>query len=187
MIALELAATRREMLGDRSRVSSSPTPPTSRRWRRLQVGATLAHVERFSRRPFEFLGPHAERIDNLRKVIKPSDALFWSVSFAAFGPRSSAKQIDFIYDMLAETPSDVIFDLFKAYRGFNVEDELERDNRSDPFGRRKPRPDHTGRGVRAHGSHVPKAQLEIFDGCGHMTMLEAPREIQHAAGGFPSG
>jgi pimeloyl-ACP methyl ester carboxylesterase len=94
------------------------------------------------------------------------------VSFAAFGPHASARQIDFTYDMLAETPTDVLFDLFKAYRDFEVTDLL---------------PDVTVPVLVMTGTHdritvpgasqflaenLPKAELKVFENCGHMTMLE---------------
>ena len=147
-------------------------------------GAALAHFERLMRRPFDVLGPHSRRIDRLRKVIRPSDAVFWGVSFAAFGPDASAKQIDFTYDMVAETPSETIFGLFKAYRGFDVAERLG---------------DVTVPVLIIAGSHdriclseasehiaahLPKAQLEILDGCGHMSMLERHEGFNELLGGF---
>ena len=172
MVALELASSRRDLLGSTIKgvvlVNTTYRPPIET----IAGGAALAHVERVTRRPFDMLGSHSKRIDRLRKVIKPSDALFWTVSFAAFGPRASAKQVDFTYDMLAETPSDTIFDLFKAYRGFDVKDRLGA---------------ATVPVLIIAGSHdritvveaseylaenLPKAQLEILEECGHMSMLE---------------
>ena len=172
MVALELAGSKRELLGSTIKglglVNTTYRPPMET----IAGGAALARVERVTRRPFDILGSQSKRIDRLRKVIKPSDALFWTVSFAAFGPRASAKQVDFTYDMLAETPSDTIFDLFKAYRGFDVADRLG---------------DVTVPVLIIAGTHdritvaeaseylaenLPKAQLEILEECGHMSMLE---------------
>lgn len=172
MVALELASSRSELLGSAIKgitlVNTTYRPPMET----IAGGATVARFERLARRPFDLLGPHSRRIDRLRKVVKPSDALFWTVSFVAFGPQASAKQIDFTYDMVAETPSDTLFGLFKAYRGFDVADRLG---------------DVTVPVLVVAGSHdriclpeasehiasqLPKAQLEILEGCGHMAMLE---------------
>ena len=184
MVALEFAASRPELLGSRVKgiviTNATYKPPMET----IAGGAALAQLERLSRRPLELLGPHSSRIDTLRKIIKPSDALFWSVSFSAFGPNPSAKQVDFTYDMLADTPSDVIFDLFKAYRGHNVEDRLgeitipaliiagSRDRitlaeASEYMARR-----------------MPKAQLEILEDCGHMTMMERHDEFNELVSSF---
>ena len=172
MVALELASSRTELLGSAVKglvlVNTTYRPPMET----IAGGAAVAHLERLTRRPFDALGPHSRRIDRLRKVVRPSDALFWGVSFAAFGPAASAKQVDFTYDMVAETPSDTLFGLFKAYRGFDVADRLG---------------DVTVPVLVMAGSHdriclseasehiaaqLPKAQLEILEGCGHMSMLE---------------
>ncbi|MDQ4143881.1 MAG: alpha/beta hydrolase [Actinomycetota bacterium] len=173
MVALQMARDRSDLLGSKIKaitlVNTTYRPPVET----VAGGAAIAHFERAMRRPFEMLGSHSARIDRLRKVIRPSDALFWTVSFSAFGPQASAKQVDFTYDMVAETPSETIFSLFKAYRGFDVTDHLG---------------DVTVPTLIIAGGHdriclaeasehmaseLPKAQLEMFDECGHMTMLEA--------------
>ena len=184
MVALELASSRTELLGSKIKglglINTTYRPPVET----IAGGAAPAHFERLTRRPFDVLGPHSKRIDRLRKVIRPSDAVFWGVSFAAFGPDASAKQIDFTYDMVAETPSDTIFGLFKAYRGFDVADRLG---------------DVTVPVLVVAGSHdriclseasehiaahLPKAQLEILDGCGHMSMLERHERFNELLEGF---
>ena len=172
MIALELASSRPELLGTTIKgltlVNTTYRPPMET----ITGGAAVAHLERLTRRPFDLLGPYSKRLDRIRKVVRPSDALFWAVSFAAFGPRASARQIDFTYDMVAETPSDTIFGLFKVYRGFDVAERLG---------------DVTVPVLVLAGTHdrlclpeasehiaaqLPKAQLEILEDCGHMSMLE---------------
>ena len=172
MVALQYAYERSDLLGDKIKgvalVNTTYRPPVET----VAGGAALARFERLTRRPFDALGSQSHRVDRLRKVMKPSDALFWTVSFSAFGPGASAKQVDFTYDMVAETPSDTIFNLFKAYRGFDVTDHLG---------------DITVPILIISGTHdriclseasehmaaeLPKAQLELFDDCGHMTMLE---------------
>lgn len=172
MVALELAASHQELLSSKIKglvlTNTTPHPPIET----IAGGAALAHVERMTRRPFDFLGSHSARIDRLRKIVKPSDALFWTVSFAAFGPNASAKQVDFTYDMLADTPSDVIFDLFKAYRGFDVEDRLG-DVTVPTLIIAGTRDRITLAEASEHMAQVmPKAQLEILDDCGHMAMME---------------
>lgn len=172
MVALQFAYERSDLLGDEVKgvvlVNTTYRPPVET----IAGGAAIARFERLTRRPFDALGSQSQRVDRLRKVIKPSDALFWTVSFSAFGPGASAKQVDFTYDMVAETPSDTIFSLFKAYRGFDVTDHLG---------------DVTVPILIVSGTHdriclseasehmaaeLPKAQLELFEDCGHMTMLE---------------
>jgi pimeloyl-ACP methyl ester carboxylesterase len=177
MVALELGHLRRDLLGNAIKgvvlVNTTPRPPVET----IAGGAAVARFERLTRRPFDLIGTQASRIDRLRAVIKPSDVVFWGVSFAAFGPKASARQIDFTYDMLAETSSDVVFDLFKAYRGFDATDHLQ---------------DITVPVLVLAGSHdritvrdasehlaqtLPKAELKVFEGCGHMTMLERHEEV----------
>jgi pimeloyl-ACP methyl ester carboxylesterase len=177
MIALELAHERPELLGNTIKgivlVNTTHRPPVET----ITGAAAVARFERFTRRPFDLMGKQSERLDKLRAVIRPSDALFWGVAFAAFGPHASARQIDFTYDMVAETPSDVIFDLFKCYREFDATDRLH---------------EITVPALVIGGSHdrltlaqasehmveeLPKAELKIFENTGHMTMLERHEEF----------
>ncbi|MEA2447668.1 MAG: hypothetical protein QOK47_1305 [Actinomycetota bacterium] len=147
-------------------------------------GAGVAKFERLVRRPLDMLGTQHHQIERLRRVLRPSDSIFLAVAFAAFGPHASAKQIDFTYDMLTETPTDVIFDLIKAYRDFDVTDHLS---------------DITVPALVIAGTHdrltvseaseylvqhLPKANLELLSGCGHMTMLERYREFNDLVGRF---
>lgn len=177
MIALELCDERKDLMGSLikglvlSNTTYRPAVET------LAGGAAISHLERFTRRPFDNLGSHHSRLDRLRKIIKPSDAIFMMVSFAAFGPKASAKQIDFTYDMLAETPTDILFDLIKSYRDFDVRDVLgditvpalvisgdhDRLTVSDAS--------------RHLAEHLPKAELVMLEDCGHMTMLERHEEF----------
>jgi pimeloyl-ACP methyl ester carboxylesterase len=177
MVALELAHLKPELLGSTIKgivlVNTTHHPPVET----ITGAAAVARLERFTRRPFDIMGKQSARLDKLRAVIKPSDALFWGVAFAAFGPRASAKQIDFTYDMVAETPSDVILDLFKCYREFDATERLH---------------EITVPALVIGGSHdritiaqasermvedLPKAELKIFEDTGHMTMLERHEEF----------
>jgi pimeloyl-ACP methyl ester carboxylesterase len=177
MLALELGGLRPELLGAPIKgitlVNATYTVPMET----IAGGAALARLERIIRRPLDFVGRQSTRIDTLRKLVRPSDALFWSVAFIAFGPQASAKQIDYTYDMVAETRSETIFDLFKAYRDFDMTDRLG---------------DVTVPVLVVTGTHdritlpeasrhladnLPKAELEVFEGCGHMTMMERHEEF----------
>ncbi len=140
-------------------------------------GAGAARLERLIRRPLDVVGSRADYIQQLRKIIKPSDSIFMMVSAAAFGPHASAKQIDFTYDMLAETPADVIFDLLKSYRDFEVTDLLgEITVPALVIGG-----SHDRITVLSASQHIaqqlPKAELKVLEGCGHMSMLERHRDL----------
>lgn len=184
MVALELGALKPELLGGVIKgltlVNTTYTVPMET----IAGGAAVARLERMIRRPFDFIGRQSTRIDTLRKLVRPSDALFWSVSFIAFGPQASAKQIDYTYDMVAETRSDTIFDLFKAYRDFDMKDRL-----GDVT---VPVLIVTGTNDRitlpaASGflaDSLPKAELKVFDGCGHMAMMERHEEFNDLLKGF---
>jgi pimeloyl-ACP methyl ester carboxylesterase len=138
----------------------------------LTGGAAIARLERLTRRPFDIIGSQSRRIETLRRVIKPSDAIFWTVAVAAFGPNASPRQVDFAYDMLAETPADVIFDVIRSFRDFDVRDRLA--EVSVPVlvvgGTHDRLTVHKASEYIA--SQIPKAELELLDGCGHMSMLE---------------
>jgi pimeloyl-ACP methyl ester carboxylesterase len=184
MAAMQLCMERPEWTGTRLKglvlVNTTYCPAVET----LAGGATAVRLERLTRRPFDALGSQSRRLERLRRIIKPSDALFWGVSFAAFGPHSSAKQIDFTYDMLAETPMEVIFDLIRSYRDFDLRDRLDeiavpallvagdRDRLT------------TLKASEYMAEHLPKAHLEILEGCGHMAMLERYREFNDLVGGF---
>ena len=184
MIALDLCSSRPDLLG--SSIKGVVCVNTTHRpaYETVTGGAAIARLERVLRHPLDALGKAHERVDRLRKIIKPSDSLFMAVSFAAFGPHASAKQIDFTYDMLAETPTDVLFDLFKAYRDYDVTDVL---------------PDVTVPVLVLTGTHdritvpgasefladnLPKAELKVFERCGHMTMLEKHGEFNTMLAAF---
>jgi pimeloyl-ACP methyl ester carboxylesterase len=150
----------------------------------LAGGAAISRLERVTRRPLDYLGSHSSSLDRLRRVIKPSDAVFWTVALAAFGSRASARQVDFVYDMLAETPADVIFDLVRSYRGFDVRGRL--DEVTVPalvIGGTHDRLT-VGKASEFLAENLPKAQLEMLEGCGHMSMLERHGEVNLLVDGF---
>jgi pimeloyl-ACP methyl ester carboxylesterase len=130
------------------------------------------------------LGTHHAGVARLRKIIRPSDSVFLAVSFTAFGAQASASQIDFSYDMLSETPTDVLFDLVKCYRDFDVSHLLDavtvpalvitgtRDRLT------------LAEASRHLAQHLPDAKLEVLEGCGHMTMLERHAEFNDAVERF---
>ena len=184
MIALDLCSSRTDLLG--SKIKGVVCVNTTHRpaYETVTGGAAIARAERVLRRPLDAIGNYHHRVDYLRRIIKPSDSLFMAVSFAAFGPHASARQVDFTYDMLAETGTDVIFDLFKAYRDFEVTDLL---------------PDVTVPVLVITGTHdritvpgasqflaenLPKAELKTFENAGHMTMMEKHKEFNRLLGSF---
>ena len=184
MIALELGSSRPRLLGDPIKgivlTNTTYRPPMET----IAGGAAVARFERVTRRPLDLIGKQSQRIDYLRRIIRPSDALFWGVAFVAFGPNASAKQIDFTYDMLAETRSDVIFDLLKFYRAFDVRDKLpeitvpvlviagDRDRITLP------------EASHVIADHLPKCELHVLDGCGHMAMMERHEEFNELVAQF---
>ncbi len=186
MVALQYAYENSDVLGDKIKgvvlVNTTYRPPVET----VAGGAALARFERFTRRPFDALGSQSHRVDRLRKVIKPSDALFWTVSFSAFGPKASAKQVDFTYDMVAETPSDTLFNLFKAYRGFDVTEHLG--DIVVPVLIVSGRHDRIclAEASEHMAAELPKAQLEMFESSGHMTMLEAHERFNSVVESFLS-
>lgn len=140
-------------------------------------GAALARFERVTRRPFDLLGGQSGRIDSLRRLIRPTDAVFWGVAFSAFGPAASAHQVDFVYDMVAETQSDVIFDLIRSYRDFDARGRLDRitvpalviAGEHDRL---------TLSGASEYlAQHLPKNEFHVLADVGHMSMMESHEEI----------
>lgn len=184
MIALDLCKEHPELLG--SRIAGIALLNTTHRpgAETLLGGATMAKVERMTRRPLDALGTRAEHLERLRRVIKPSNTIFMTVSIAAFGPHASAKQVDFTYDMLAETPADVIFDLVRSYRDNDVTEHLG----SITVPALVIGGTHD-RLTMSHASeflagHLPKAELALLNGCGHMSMLERHRDVNRLLTGF---
>jgi pimeloyl-ACP methyl ester carboxylesterase len=184
MIAMRLCLERPDLLGSTikglllANTTHGPLVDT------LIGGAVAVRLERLLRRPLDVVGTQAHRIDVLRRVIRPSDAVFWGVAIAAFGPGASAAQIDFTYDMLAETHTDVILDLVRSYRDFDVTDRLSEitipclvvggthDRLTLPQASER----------LAEG--LPKAELQILEGCGHMSMIERHALFNEMLGGF---
>ena len=172
MIALQLASSRMNWLGSRIKglvllnTTYRPAYDTS------IGGAVVSKLERVIRHPIDALGGYHNSIERLRRIVRPTDSVFLAVAFAAFGPGASAKQIDFTYDMTSDTSADVLFDLVKSYRDYDVTDRLD---------------DLTVPALVVSGSHdritvpkaseylaqhLPKAELQVFENCGHMTMME---------------
>lgn len=176
-IAMQMCHDHKDMLGTRIKglvlTNTSYGPFTET----LVASGMIARVERLTRRPFDAIGKRHETLERLRKLVRPTDAVFWGVALAAFGEDASPKHIDFTYDMLANTPVDVIFDLVRSYRDFDMAEHLH---------------ELTVPALVIGGTHdrltlpkaalhlaanLPKADLEIFEGCGHMSMLERHDEF----------
>src|SRR5688500_547402 len=176
-VAMQMCHDNLDTLGSRVKglvlVNTSYGPFTET----LIASGVIARVERITRRPFDAIGKRHQAIEKIRKLVRPSDAVFWGVALAAFGENASPRHIDFTYDMLANTPVDVIFDLVRSYRDFDLADQLH---------------ELTVPALVIGGTHdrltlpkaslhlaavLPKADLKIFDGCGHMTMLERHEEF----------
>ena len=177
MVALELALGRPEMLGDRLKglvLANTTFGPAAET---LVGGALVARLERVVRRPLDVLGSQHQRLERLRNLVRASDVVFWAVALAAFGPHPSAKQVDFVYDMVAGTRAEVIFDLVRSYRAFDVRERLgeitvpalvlagTHDRLTVP------------EASVFLAEHLPKAELTTFEGCGHMSMLERHRQF----------
>lgn len=176
MIALSLCLEHPELMGARVKGLGLLNTTYGPAFETLIGGAAVARLERLARRPLDALGTQSVHIDRLRKLVRPSDALFWGVAFAAFGPGASAKQVDFTYDMVAETGSDVIFDLVKSYRAFDVRDRL--DEVTVPALIIAGQHDRlTLPGASEYlDEHLPKSELHVLDS-GHMTMLERHEQV----------
>jgi pimeloyl-ACP methyl ester carboxylesterase len=173
MIALELCKARPELMGALIKglvLANTTYRPAAES---LGIGgAAVSRLERLTRRPMDVLGSQAVPIDRLRSVLPPSDVFFIAVSLAAFGPSASPSQVDLIYDMMSETATDVLFDLLKAYRHFDVRDFLPAV--AIPalvIGGCHDRLTMPDASVYL-AEHLPQAKLELMEGCGHMTMLE---------------
>ncbi len=177
MIALELCHEWPDLM--RTRINSLVLCNTTYRpaTETMIGGAAIARLERITRRPLDLVGSQHLRIDRWRKVVKPSDALFWAVSFAGFAPGASARQVDFTCDMLADTPSDVIFDLFKAYRDFDVRHALG--GIGVPVLVVGGTHDHVTLPEASEyiAARLPQGKLKVFEGCGHMAMMERHHEF----------
>ena len=184
MIALQLCCERPDLLDDRikglvlAHTTYGPGAET------VVGGAAVARLERMTRRPFDFLGSKHEYIQRLRRIVRPSDTLFMAVSLTSFGPSPSAKQVDFSYDMLADTATDVIFDLIKSYRDLDVGARLGDINvPALVIGGTHDRLT-VADASQYLAQHLPKAELKMFDRCGHMSMLERHREFNSVVTAF---
>jgi pimeloyl-ACP methyl ester carboxylesterase len=184
MIALQLSVSKPELLDSRIKglvLANTTYGPAAET---LAGGAAVARLERFTRRPFDILGSQAASLERLRRVIRPSDAIFWSVSLAAFGPRASARQVDFTYDMMSETQSGVIFDLIRSYRHYDVRENLG-DVRIPALVIGGSHDRITVRHASEHlAERLPNAKLVILGGCGHMSMLERHEDFNRLVGDF---
>lgn len=176
-VAMQVCHDNLDLLGSRVKglvlVNTSHGPFTET----LLASGVIARVERITRRPFDAIGKRHQAIERIRKLVRPSDAVFWGVALAAFGEGASPKHIDFTYDMLADTPVDVIFDLVKSYRDFDLADHLhELTVPALVLGGTHDRLTLPKASMHL-AAHLPKADLHIFDGCGHMPMLERYEEF----------
>lgn len=177
MAALELCKNHPDLLGTKIKglvlLNTTYGPVTET----LIGSGVIARFERLTRRPLDAIGKQHQRIERFRKLVRPSDAIFWGVALAAFGPQASPKQIDFTYNMLSETSAETIFDLVRSYRDHDMAELLgevtipalviggSHDRLTLP------------KASRYLAEHLPKADLHIFEGCGHMSMLERHEEF----------
>ena len=184
MVALQLCRTRPKLLHSLIKglvlVNTTHRPPVET----IAGAAALIRIERLTRRPLDGLRAHGSRVDLLRKITRPSHLFFWGVYLLGFGRKASARQIDFTYQMLAQTPSDVIFDLLRAYRDYDVTDNLcdisvpalvvsgTCDRITIP------------EASEYLAEKMPNAELRLFEGCGHMTMFERYEELNSMLEGF---
>jgi pimeloyl-ACP methyl ester carboxylesterase len=176
-VVVQLCCDRQEMLGDRIKGAVLANTTYGPEAETVIGGAAVARIERAIRRPFDYVGTKHAYIDRLRRVVRPSDTIFLAVSLAAFGPSPSAAQVDFTYDMIADTKTDVIFDLIKSYRDHGVGDRLgEITVPALVIGGTH---DHLTVSDASEylAQHLPKAELKIFERTGHMSMLERHREF----------
>lgn len=184
MIALQLCKDHSDDLGDALGgvvVLNSTSRPV---FETLLGGATVAKLERVVRRPLDVIGSRADYVERLRKILKPSNSVFMAVSVAAFGPHASATQIDYTYDMLAETPADVLFDLLKAYRDYDLTEHLEKVRVPTlVIGGTHDRITVAGASEQL-AQRLPRAELKMLDGCGHMSMLERHLEVNRSLESF---
>jgi pimeloyl-ACP methyl ester carboxylesterase len=184
MVALQLCVMWPELIGSvvkglvLANTTYGPAAET------LIGGAAVARLERLTRRPLDVIGSQAGHLDRLRQVIRPSDAIFWGVAMTAFGPGASARQIDFTYDMLAETPSDIVFDLVRSYRHFDVRGHLgDIDVPALVIGGTNDRLT-VFKASEALARDLPLGRLELLHGCGHMSMLERHRDFNRLVQDF---
>ncbi len=177
MIALELCKSRPEVLGAPVKglvlLNSTHRPAIET----IIGGAAVARFERATRRPFDLVGRQSLHIDRLRRAVKPSDAIFWGVAIAAFGPRPSPKQVDFTYELVGDTPAGVMFDLVRCYRDFDMTDHLGRIHApalvvSGTHDRLT-----VTDASRQLAARLPNSELVVLEGCGHMSMLERHAEV----------
>ena len=183
-VVVQLCCDRQDLLGDPIKVIVLVNTTYGPEAETVIGGAAVARLERAVRRPLDYLGTKHHYFDRLRQIVRPSDSLFLAVSLAAFGPSPSASQVDFTYDMLADTKTDVIFDLIKSYRDQGVGDRLADINV----------PALVIGGTRDHitvsdasehlSTHLPKAELKMFERSGHMSMLERHREFNTVLAAF---
>ncbi|MDP9233925.1 MAG: alpha/beta hydrolase [Actinomycetota bacterium] len=185
MIALELCKEQPELMG--SRIKGLVLANTTYRPAAESLGiggAAVSRLERLTRRPFDVLGSQSVPIDRLRGVLPPSDLFFMAVSLATFGPSASAGQIDLIYDMMSETGSDILFDLIKSYRHFDVRDFLGQVTvPALVIAGTHDRLTMPANSVHL-AEHMPLAELRLLEGCGHMSMLERHAEFNSMLAAF---
>ncbi len=183
-VALELCRLHPEWINERIR-GLVVANTSARLSQTTAAGEMMIQLDRFLKRPTEFLvGGRSRYLDRLRKIVRPTDTAFLVVSFVAFGGQASAKQVDLTYDMVADTPSETILDLFKAYRTFDMWDEL--DDILVPTVVISGTEDRiTVPSASEHlASRLPKAELIMLEGCGHMSMLERHEEFNTILSSF---
>jgi pimeloyl-ACP methyl ester carboxylesterase len=86
--------------------------------------------------------------------------------------------------MLADTPAEVIFDLIKSYRDFDVREVIgEIEVPTFVVGGTHDRLTNPEASVFI-AENIPGAELKMFERCGHMSMLERHRELNKLLEGF---
>lgn len=148
-------------------------------------------VKRVYPRPLGFLlkglGRHNRVSDGVIRRVKNSSIVYLVVRWAAFGKKPDGNQVEFVREMLLDTPMTTISLAAKGCLDFHYEYHLP-EVRVPVLLMVGDRDKLTNLEVnRRTGELLPDARLAVFPGVGHCSLLETPDEFNRELDGFLSG
>lgn len=120
----------------------------------------------------------ADRLDLVRR--SGTNIAYLGTRLMGFGPKPSPRQVAFVEEMLAQTPSDVWLKLIPGILGFDVADALPAMDLPTMVivgGHDKLTPAGAARRI---ADAIPGAELVVVQDAGHSPMLERPAEFNAA-------
>jgi pimeloyl-ACP methyl ester carboxylesterase len=126
-------------------------------------------------RAIEWFLQDRRRMPGLR--LRDDDLSFLLVRLFGFGPKASPAQVEHVRKLLQCFPTAELTEIAKALRDFDAEDDLAGIDRPTLIIAGTNDRITTVKASEKMAEEIPSSKLFVFEGAGHMTMMEREREF----------